>query len=294
MYGEKVEINGKEYVFCNRINEEKEIFKSFNELGKSSFGLSFDSVGGKYEPHVLVDGNTVCANISVNQITFIYNGERRCYIQLGTVMTKKEYRKQGLSRWIMEWILNKWKDQCDSIYLFGNDSVLEFYPKFGFVKEEEHEYYIKSETPCLMQGRKLDMSLQENWGKVQEKYKEGQPFSKFFMTENEVLLDFYANGVYKDGMYELPEENVIVFAEYEGDKCFCHDIYGRTDASLQTILQKIAREDTKEIILGFTPEDKRGFEERIRKEEDCTLFILKGKENLFQKEKMMFPIISHA
>ena len=47
-------------------------------------------------------------------------------------MTEQEYRHQGLSRVLPERVLTEWQSKCDLIYLFVNDEVLDFYPKFVF------------------------------------------------------------------------------------------------------------------------------------------------------------------
>ena len=52
----------------------------------------------------------------------------------------------------MEWILQNWSDRCDGIYLFANDTVLDFYPKFGFLPAEEAQVFFRplrnSLFPC--------------------------------------------------------------------------------------------------------------------------------------------------
>ena len=70
----------------------------------------------------------------------IWNGPIKNYIQLGTVMTAPPCRKQGLSRFLMEEIKKDWEGRCDGMYLFANDTVLDFYPKFGFSRQEPVSY----------------------------------------------------------------------------------------------------------------------------------------------------------
>lgn len=72
-------------------------------------------------------------------------------------MTDKEYRGMGLSRWLIEKTLEDWKDKCDAVYLFANDSVLNFYPKFGIEKALEYQYKKKVNKKCEI-VKKLDMS----------------------------------------------------------------------------------------------------------------------------------------
>lgn len=51
---------------------------------------------------------------------FVQNGEKRNYIQIGTVMTDADHRKQGLARKLMEHVIETYEGKCDGIYLFAN------------------------------------------------------------------------------------------------------------------------------------------------------------------------------
>ena len=86
-----------------------------------------------------MDGNKLVANESVSIMKINILEEERIYIQIGTVMTDEEYRNQGLSRFLMEKVLSEWENKCDCIYLFANDTVLDFNPKFGFERVYEYQ-----------------------------------------------------------------------------------------------------------------------------------------------------------
>lgn len=45
-------------------------------------------------------------------------------------MTHPDYRGQGLAKKLLEHVIAKYEDQYDFLYLFANDTVLDFYPKF--------------------------------------------------------------------------------------------------------------------------------------------------------------------
>jgi len=114
-----------------------------------------------YIPHVLADGERVVSNVSVNIMHFDICGAKKNYIQLGTVMTDSSYCGKGLNRYIMENILEEYKGNTDGIYLFANDTVLDYYPKFGFVPSKEYEYFmpcnnISDVKPYVLE--KMDMS----------------------------------------------------------------------------------------------------------------------------------------
>ena len=82
--------------------------QSFNELAKNTFSLDFEDWyqnglwTNRYNPHSIVKDGEVIANVSVNQTNMIFDGEIKHFLQLGTVMTKEDFRRQGLIREIME------------------------------------------------------------------------------------------------------------------------------------------------------------------------------------------------
>lgn len=289
----ETEIQGIRYTFSNKIEASKSLFDSFNRLANKTFCLTFSKVGGDYEPHVLALDGEVCANVSVNQIPFYHGGKKMLYIQLGTVMTDSLFRGKGLSRWLMEHILEKWKGRCDAIYLFANHSVLDFYPKFGFVKAPEFEYShpgIKSEG----EARRLSMDEAENARLAREKYRQGNPFSAFYMAENQTLFSFYCMDHMKENVYYSARYDVILIADREDGQIRCCDIFGRTGAELSEVLQEIPFEAESRIILGFTPKDTENLECRQHFERHTTLFVYKDENFPFYSEKLMFPILSHA
>lgn len=292
--GFNIEINGVRYTYSNQIGNDITLFHSFNELSKSSFGISFDSVGGQYEPHVLTLNGVVCANVSVNQIPFYYRGERKFYIQLGTVMTDPKFRSLGLSRWLIEDIISRWKNCCDAIYLFAYDSVRDFYPKFGFVKMPEFEYKRSGIKPNSRKGQKLQMIDENNVRLVLKKYEQGNPFSAFYMAENQGLFSFYCMGVMKENVYYSPKYDMVIIAESKDGKMRCCDIFGKTDYELCDILGEISSGAEDEMLLGFTPLNTTDFICQKHFEEDTTLFVHYDDNCLFSTDKLMFPIISHA
>lgn len=52
-------------------------------------------------------------------------------------MTDPDYRGRGLSCWLIDRVLEDFEQQVDFVFLYANDSVLDFYPKFGFKRAPE-------------------------------------------------------------------------------------------------------------------------------------------------------------
>lgn len=296
----KVIIKGKEYIYDNEIRNNAHIRHSFNELAKKVHGIDFEGWyekgfwGDDYIPYVLMDGHTVAANVSANIIHAKHRNEERLFIQIGTVMTDERYRKQGLSRWLIEKVLEEWEGRCDGFYLYANNTVLDFYPKSGFVKGREYQA-CGTASPRKAEMRKMDMASESDRKLLYEKYALSNPFSALTVERNTGLLMFYCAQFMKDDVYYLPQYDLAVVAQYYRDKLKCCDIFGSTDAALQEILSVMAKENTHEVVLGFTPKDKGDFSFKEAKEENNTLFWRSKKENIFCNDtRLRFPLLSHA
>lgn len=72
------------------------------------------------------------------------------------------------------------------------------------------------------------------------------------------------------------------------------DIFFSTEVSLGNIIKALTNKEIKKVVLGFTPNDINNYYVNLLKEDDTILFIMKNKSDLFQNNKLMFPILSHA
>jgi GNAT superfamily N-acetyltransferase len=298
---ENVKINGsKVYKYVTNYKNDDDLRSSFNSLTRKIYGFDFENWyqngywGEKYIPYSLVDGDHIISNISVNLIDFLINGEKRTYLQIGTVMTDMKYRNQGLSRILMEKVLEEWRGKCDLIYLFANDTVLNFYPKFGFntVKEYQHAIKINSEdtTPDFI---KLDMSKKENEDFLLKKVNQSCAFSKLSMKDNASLILFYCTSFMNQNVYYIKKFDAIVIAEFSDVILHINDVFCEKEIQIEDIISSLIHEDIKQVILGFTPKNTTTFDQTLLKQDD-TLFILDDKWNLFNNEKLRFPLLSHA
>lgn len=288
-----------DFILCDRVRDDDTARRGFLSLAKMVFGLDFAPWleggwwGGDYIPHALMDGDKVAANVSANLIRSCWRGEPKRFVQLGTVMTDPACRGQGLARRLMEEVVARYRENCDGMYLYANDSVLEFYPKFGFDRAEEWQYRAPVQKSGLM-VRKLDMDLRANRQKLLDAYlKFGNPHSALPVVGNTGLLMFYCAQFLKDCVYEIPSLGCVAVAEFDRETMLLHDVYG-SDAPLQAVLAALAAESTANAILGFTPADASGFTAEARREAGTTLFAEGSLLPLFRENRVMFPLLSHA
>lgn len=298
----KITINDKEYLFLMGYRKEDQYRAAFNILSKNIFGLSFEEWfqagywNEKYIPYTLFDGNNAVANASINIMDFNTFGEKKRYIQIGTVMTDPNYRNKGLSRFLMEKIFNDWNGKCDFIYLFANSTVLNFYPKMGFTQVKQYEYSKKVKIAVQSKFEKLDMDAQSNRDKLYDYVKHSKIISKLFMQENADLVMFYCITVLKDCVYYSPSLNVIAIAKINDQQLHLLDVFSKDETNLELIIDSLSDEKITSVLLGFTPKDcvhykMSSIDEALK---DEVLFIQNGKTGLFDENQIMFPLLSHA
>lgn len=273
---------------------------NFNKLAGQTFeGLDFEPWyqngywGDQYNPHSIVVDGEVIANVSVNLIDFLWNGNRKHLIQLGTVMTREGFRNQGLIRQIMREIDKEYSQAADGIYLFASDSVLNFYPKFGFRKAMEYcctKPFSTSQERSVIQ---IPMKTKADRKMLEDAMGRSVSYSRFDMAGNNNLIMFYVIGPMRDSVYYDPKHDTYVIAETDKDTLIIHNIFSEKKHPLDDIFASFGRK-TKRVALGFTPAETEGYTISEYKEEDCTLFVKGAAFDAFDKDKLIFPTLSHA
>jgi GNAT superfamily N-acetyltransferase len=297
---ELIKLNNITYGFARNFKHDQKIRGSFNRLTESVFGFSLENWyrngfwGDYYIPYSLLHNNKVVSNVSINKIEFDIEHKRKTGIQIGTVMTDEKYRNRGLNKYLMEKVMHEWKDQTDFVYLFANDSVLDFYPKFNFKEVEEYQH---SKTIDRYSGssswKKLNMEDPTDVAFLMERIKDSTPIAKISMRNNASLIMFYCNSYKKSSIFYIKELDAIVIADFEGDTVYLDDIFSIIPIEINNVIHSISDKRILRVILGFTPLDDSGFEKHLLKGTD-TLFMLKDKFEFFTNKHWMFPVLSHA
>lgn len=297
----KIMISNTNYEFVHDFKDSTEIRRSFNALARATFDFDFEDYyksgywNERYIPYALLDEGRVVANVAANILDFSVLGELKRYIQIGTVMTDKSYRCRGLSRYLLETVINAWQDKSDMIYLFANDTVLDFYPKYDFYRKSEYQY-AKAIPPnkADMTALRLDMDEPKNRELLFHLADNTCCLSKLVALHNTALVMFYATSFMKDSFYYIRELDAAVLAEYNGNTLYLNDIFSRRNTTIDDVISAMRKPATDKVILGFTPIDTNGYHCTPYVMDDTTLFVrLKGK-SIFDENKLMLPIVSHA
>lgn len=288
-----------DYRFIKAYQADNTYRKSFNELSQSVFELSFEDWyqngywTGKYIPYSFLHNDKVVANVSVSPMKFMHNGKIRNYIQLGTVMTDGAYRNQGLIRRLMEEVDSDFGKTADGFFLFANETVLDFYPKFGYKKMAEHRFYKYPNNLSEMTAMKIPMKSKEDYKLLESAVINSCAQSSLWMLENMELVMFYATQFMSENVYEVKTQNAYVIAELDEGDLFIDQIFAPDKVNVDEVIASFGK-DVKKVTLGFTPLDEDGFSWEESMDEDT---ILHGKgSSLIELEglKQRIPTLSHT
>ena len=282
-----------------------------NELTEETFCFNFESwfrngyFEGDYIPFSFEENGKIISNISANRMHFVQNGEKRYYIQLGTVMTAKAYRRQGLAKKLMEYVLDTYEGVCDGIYLFGNLSALDFYRKLGFEESVQYQYSLRDDVRTDIQKKKAMtedkrgfVKLDSADPKAKERYcnaVRNSVANGAFEQENKYSLQmFYTSNL--ENVYYSEELDCFVVMEQDGKTLELQSVISLKMVSLEKLIGEIHL-DYKKLRLGFTPrkEDADLFDATVFDGgDDYRLFFRGSKLKSIEQEKLYFPAMSHA
>lgn len=272
--------------------------KSFNALAGRIYGLDFEDWYQNgfwkeaYIPYSVVEDGEVVANVSVNITDFMWNGSKRHFIQLGTVMTDEKYRNRGYSRRLMEEIEKDYAG-VDGVYLFANDSVLDFYPKFGFKKASEYGYEKEIFADRERSIHKIPMREKRVWDGFAKIVEKSVPCGRFAMMGNSGLILFYVTKFMQENVYYSKKHKAYLIAEEDGDEIFIHAVFSETPVEPSEAARAFGG-GVRKIRLGFTPEHAEGYNMTEVKGEDTTLFLKGDGFQCWHTDRLMFPTLAHA
>ena len=282
-----------------------------NELTEKTFGFHFEDwvkngyFEGDYIPYSLEEDGKMISNVSANRMQFVQNGKIKKYIQIGTVMTDVNYRKKGLARELMEYVIKEYEGSCDGIYLFGDLSALDFYRKLGFEERRQHVYTLKKDaiskiSRCISGNNPKEcfQAVDKTDEKVKAHYldsvRKSVPFGVFEQINKFGLQMFYTSDL--ENVYYSKELDCFIIVGKEGENIELQSVISQKDISFEQILSSMDMEYTN-LKLGFTPkkEDTHWFTcEAFDGGEDYRLFCRGSQLESIEQEKLYFPTFSHA
>ena len=229
-----------------------------------------------YSAFAVADGDDVIASASLQRMTIILGGRELTGWQLGAVGVVQEYRGNGLQRRIMARLMDV-PGAKDLVFLFANDSVLEFYPRFGFRRAIEHIYGVEIplEPATHARLRKLSLHSRDDRALLQRVAATSLPVTREFGARDYggVLLWYWAN-FYQDHFYFDDQQDAIIIAvEHPGWLEVC-DVVAAARLDLPAALRRLIERPVSRVEFGFTPEIYWPGAQVVREYTDSPLFVL--------------------
>ncbi|MDY0394673.1 hypothetical protein RWE15_09705 [Virgibacillus halophilus] len=196
-------------------------------------------------------------------------------------------------------MLDIYQDSYDFIYLFANQTVLDFYPAFGFQRVQEYKYILdaaslpKPTSSLHPAYRKLDIHDRDDFSLLREFAVDGISYAKIIdVRDNTHLRMFYFLIALPDCIYYLEEYDAVILFQQSEDQLHLFDVLSRTRQPLEAMISNMISLGTKEIRCHFIPEleNKQLRIEKITGED--MLFVRPTVD--FHTAYPLIPLTSHA
>jgi len=237
--------------FCN--SNDKEYQKRLNAFIAPifldfQFWYDLNLWDENYESYSIMQDDEIVSNLCLYKTEIVINGKKLQALQMGAVATKKELQGRGYARLLMEHVLNKYP--TTPMYLYANNTVLDFYPKFGFTRADEKlpvtEYEINNEIAPV----KLKFDDPLVWQHVSNRVN----FSQELDCLNTASLNMFHIhlGYLKDHIYHLPELETIVIATND-DELKIWGVFSQREITFAELAEHLPFTGVDEVVFGFMP-----------------------------------------
>lgn len=229
---------------------------------------------------IIADGDEIVANASVQRMRIVLDGRESTGWQLGAVGVIPAWRGKGLQRAIMPRALAL-ASPDDLVFLFANEDVLDFYPRYGFRRAMESVYEADANVaPSPDRLRKLALSNSGDRELMLRVAAAAKPVTTVFGARDygHVLLWYWAN-YYPENFYYDDRSDTVVIIEQEPGRIRVCDVLSAGTVDLVELLAAVVTEPISRIEFGFTPETLWPSARAARPYTDSPLFV-RGKFTL--------------
>ncbi|WP_108670349.1 GNAT family N-acetyltransferase [Peribacillus acanthi] len=246
------------YQFIKEYKHHEKYRLSFNELAKETFGIDFEKWyqagfwNENYICYSFIQDEKVIANVSLNTMELIMNGERQKAIQIGTVMTAPEHRRKGLAYKLMEKVFEDYDQIYDFYFLAANEEAVPLYEKCGFIRNEENKFMIEICDEPLLDKALVPIKVEPEV--LLDMKKQSQPLSNVLSAigDEHVLMFYYTAGF--NELIHQPRPDLYTIFQIEGEELHLYDILSPNKINLEELIHEITPKQVKKVICYFTPD----------------------------------------
>lgn len=246
-----------------------------------------------YRVFALLNGSRIVASASLTRMDLVLHGRALRGWQLGAVGTDPGYRRRGLQRRVLEQVL-----ACvggdDLVFLFANDEVLDFYPRFGFRRARESVFTAEHRAqPGGARLRVLAADRAADRALLARLAAEAEPSAASFGARGygSIVLWYLCN-YHGQHLRYIPEEDALIVAERAGSTLLVYDVLARTGLDLAQHLPRIIDAPIERLEFFYSPARDWPSAKPTREYSDSPLFV-RGPHHL-PEQPFKFPALAQT
>ena len=265
----------------------------FDDLIKEVFGFSFEPWlarnlwDDRYESHSIIENGKMLANVCIFKTDMIICGQQVRAHQLGAVATRAGERGKGFSRLLMNHVLDEYPET--PAFLGANPSVIEFYPRFGFLPVQTYRPMI---NVAINNSANTGFKCTPDDEHVRKALYGKRIYSNLVdsvNTQTVEMCQMLTNDKYRDSIYYLPGCGAVIVARHVDGTLFLSDVVSRRPLTFDELIKELPFSGITFVEFGFCP-DWLGIIPRWEPLDE--LYFIRGEWSL--PGKFRFPVMSET
>lgn len=249
----------------------QQIFASirFDEWHKAGFWTK------NYKPYSIFEEGRIISNVSAAFMKIIANDSEYKAIQIGAVATLPELRNKGLSKQLLNYVLEKHEKDVDFYFLYANESVLDFYTRFGFQHVEEYTFIDEHfERTYPYSARQLIIDNENDYKLITDLVTGRLPVTRIFGAKDygETTMWHILN-LYKNNLYYLDDKDILLIKNEDNNILHLYDVIFRNYVDSNNIVSAITSSETIDVVKYYFPPDQINYSYNKVVRDDTMLFI---------------------
>jgi hypothetical protein len=210
-------------------------------------------------------------------------------VQIGTVATHPEYTRQGLAKKLLLHVVEQCA-QSDLTFLYANDSVMSFYPRFGFELRAEHSYQVELKAQIVRSFPTFQKWIPhvEERELLSRRFQSRTPISTTLgISDYASLATWHCLILYKEQLWISDDAEILMVCRLTGDTLQIYDIVAeRLD---EDFFRKLQWPGATRAVIHFVPDRFTG--EFVPVLDNSDAFFIRGK---LESEKGKIPLLAHT
>lgn len=208
-----------------------------------------------YEVFAIEEDGEILSTAGRERMHLVIGGEERLGYQLGAVATRADCRNQALSRRLLTWLLGEDDASSRPVILFGNKSVLDFYPRFGFTRIMQKRFTAALEIePDARLAPALDLDKLRDRKWLSDLCRRARAPGVVFSARNYYPTLLWHLTYKARPVFWFKELDAAVVASVADDRLILHDVIATKPFDLRPILPRLTSSRAKALTFGFGPE----------------------------------------